>query len=195
MVTYKRSWKNNQKEQTKAKTFGVRLAWSLQWIVAWTQKASEKSLPCLHPVQHRLSRSSVVFVCLIVLLFLWFFKTVYSRPMTVVTYTSWWARYPVADTIHVQEERKCTVYRGRWMLPSTVYLLHLPPFIATSSIFFNNSMGFQIYIFFSNLFRLFYILVLSQSKISPYTTMPCLFFKHYFHFLLFILTVGHWILI
>lgn len=166
----------NRKEQTKAKTFGVRFAWSLQWIVAWTQKASgKKSLPCLHPVQHRLSRSSVVFVCLIVLLFLWFFKTVYSRPMTVVTYTSWWARYPVANTINVQEERKRTVYRGRWMLPSTVYLLNLPPFIATSSIFFKQQHGFCKYTFFSNLFWLFYILVLSQSKISPYTTTPCLF--------------------
>lgn len=176
MATYKRSWKRTEKSKQKQRlSVSVSLGLYSGLSLEHKRLVEKKSLPCLHPVQHRLSRSSVVFVCLIVLLFLWFFKTVYSRPMTVVTYTSWWARYPVANTINVQEERKRTVYRGRWMLPSAVYLLHLPPFIATSSIFLNNSMGFANIHFFSNLFWLFYILVLSQSKISPYTTTPCLF--------------------
>lgn len=34
MFDLQKVMEKNQKEQTKAKTLGVRLAWSLQWIVA-----------------------------------------------------------------------------------------------------------------------------------------------------------------
>lgn len=109
-LTYKRSWKRTKKSKQKQRllvsvSLGLYSGLSLEH-----KRLVKKSLPCLHPVQHRHSRSSVVLFVLLFFCFCDFSKQSLLWPMTVVTYTSWWARYPVADTINVQEERKqqCT---------------------------------------------------------------------------------------
>lgn len=68
-LTYKRSWKRTKKSKQKQRlsvsvSLGLYSGLSLEH-----KRLVKKSLPCLHPVQHRLSRSSVV---LFVLLFFCF---------------------------------------------------------------------------------------------------------------------------
>lgn len=100
--------------------------------------------------------------------------------------------------VNIQEKESCCVQGQMNVSPHTIPPLFCPIFITTSSIFFKQQQKLaNLHFFF-----LVYSTILqpgaksaSRAKDQPLYYVSMSFFIHYFHVLLFILTVGHWILI